>query len=490
MNKQNNIDDLFRQAREQEPQASFNETKNLFLKSLESQKANLNDAKKGKVFTFKNSIIMSTIIGFIALISTLFFLQYSTKEKGKQKIVTQENTKNKPEITKVKENTIESQFIPESKRQKTNTLQLSQIETESFLNEVKKEAGLDRYRDQIQEEENKIYNLGFTSKLDDEYIFPKLTEEEIQKTKKQKKKMLKALAKMDRDSYSYIPSGSFDYKGKIISVQGFFMQKTEVSNLEYRTYLFDLLINEKKDEFLKAKPNQQAWKIALSDSAQYMIDNYFSNKIYDDYPVNNISREGAELYCQWLSKELQSYVGEKKAMKYNDLRIPTREEWVKAASLEGLNRNYAWKSDTIFDMRFGQFNANFNLKNHYYVPNKRMKEAVEKSLKYYTLAYHFSNNKNYTHMVNTVYSLNGQHQYGLFNLCGNLSEMVIDWSGGFGNYKKVESQTKTFGTAGGGWMNSAEEIKINAPDNHPNVIEAHPNIGFRVITTHSPGVNY
>lgn len=485
MNKQNNIDDLFRQAREQKPQASFNETKNLFLNTLGSQKASLNDAKKGKVFTFKNSIIMSTIIGFIALISTLFVLQDSTKAEAEQKIVSQENTKIEIEITKDKENTIENQFVPELKPKKTNGFSISKIETESFIVEVKKEANI-----QSHEKESEIYNLGFVSKLDDEYVFPKLTEEEIQKTKKQKKKMLKALAKMDRGAYSYIPSGSFEYKGKMISVQGFFMQKTEVSNLEYRTYLFDLLINDKKDEFLKAKPNQQAWKIALGDSAQYMIDNYFSNKMYDDYPVNNISREGAELYCKWLSKELQSYVGEKKATKYNDLRIPTREEWVKAASVEGLNKNYAWKSDTIFDMRFGQFNANFNLKNHYYIPNVRMKEAAAKSFKYYTLAYHFSNNKNYTHHVHTVYSLNGQHQFSLFNLCGNVSEMVIDWNGGFGNYKKVESQTKAFGTAGGGWMNSAEEIKINAADNHPNVIEAHPNIGFRVITTHSPGTNY
>ena len=34
-----------------------------------------------------------------------------------------------------------------------------------------------------------------------------------------------------------------------------------------------------------------------------MKEHYFSHPAYDNYPVVAISREGAELYCKWLTKE-------------------------------------------------------------------------------------------------------------------------------------------------------------------------------------------
>jgi hypothetical protein len=80
----------------------------------------------------------------------------------------------------------------------------------------------------------------------DEYVFPKLTEEEIKTNNKQKKLMLKNLEKFDKKVYAYIPTGTFDYQGKQVSVKSFYMQKTEISNLEYRTFLFDLLIQGMK----------------------------------------------------------------------------------------------------------------------------------------------------------------------------------------------------------------------------------------------------
>jgi formylglycine-generating enzyme required for sulfatase activity len=76
--------------------------------------------------------------------------------------------------------------------------------------------------------------------------------------------------------------------------------------------------------------------------------------------------------------------------------------------------------------------------------------------------------------------------FALYNLCGNVAEMVVDWSNSNMISKGNENlpNVKLNGTAGGGWMNSAKEIKILAPDNHPNETKAHPNIGFRVVFTH------
>jgi hypothetical protein len=43
--------------------------------------------------------------------------------------------------------------------------------------------------------------------------------------------------------------------------------------------------------------------------------------------------------------------------------------------------------------------------------------------------------------------------------------------------------SKKAGTAGGGWMDDAEALKIEGDDPHVSATEAHPNIGFRVVMT-------
>jgi formylglycine-generating enzyme required for sulfatase activity len=509
MNNQDNIDDLFRLAREQKPEASFNETKDLFLTSLES-KAKSNDVQKRKIFTFKNGIIMSTLIGILIAISIFFAKDTNEKQKVKQQ-ATEEQSKTQDLIT-------------EKQLAITSSLKKNKIVIQSSKDLIPEIYDLSNNQSQfpvIEEQISKKNNISFSSNSNEEYIFPKLTEEEIKKTLKQKKRMLKALEKIDKDYYSYIPSGSFEYQGEMISVQGFMMQKTEVSNLEYRTFLFDLLIQNRKGEFLKAKPDQKAWKIALGDSAQYMIDNYFSNEMYNNYPVNNISREGAELYCIWLTRELANYIGEKNLYKLrlNDIRLPTRQEWVKAASVEGKFKKYPVKSDSIYDITYNCFTANFNLKSNpnFFKKGGYKTEMDKEKSKYYTTVKYFMRGVN-CYIAPTGFNFGEKRSYGLFQMSGNVAEMVVDVAKMLGQkpltHISIDSLDleklipgKTFigindegkvvidsvrhipkhlfpGTAGGGWMNSAEEIKILAPDNHSKETNPHPNIGFRVVTTY------
>jgi formylglycine-generating enzyme required for sulfatase activity len=504
MNKENNINDLFRQAREQQPQASFNETKNLFLNALESQKVSLSDAKKGKIFTFKNSIIMSAIIGFIALIFSVYF---TDKSVNTIKTITKIERTNEKELQNV-QNKIKKEEKSQVAKQKT-----SEKNTKSDLNTKTKGPIFPDYDpfEEMTKSFIKPYSHidPFKNKSIDEYVFPKLTEEEIKKTKKQKKKMLKALAKMDRDYFSYIPSGTFVYKGTPTSVQAFFMQKTEVSNLEYRTFLFDLLIQNRKEEFLKAKPNQKKWVEILGESYYPIETMYFSDEGYDDYPVNNISREGAELYCKWLTNELINFVGEEKGKRINDFRLPTRQEWVKAASVEGLHKDYAFEGE-LYNAKLNFYVANFNLHNYQGTIKKGYENQIKDSL------FPSSRTYGYKHSVGPwKINVTKNNKYGLYNMSGNVAEMVIDGARIINSETKIDTSKHNFppekklfhyineknivvtdtvlpkhkpilipGTAGGGWMNSAEEIKINAPDNHPNFVEAHPNIGFRVVMTH------
>ena len=78
------------------------------------------------------------------------------------------------------------------------------------------------------------------------FSIPVLSNDHIKENEKQKAKMLKALAKKKSEDYVYIPSGTMFYEGSTKSFQAFYIQTTEVSNLEYRTFLNDLIIQGRK----------------------------------------------------------------------------------------------------------------------------------------------------------------------------------------------------------------------------------------------------
>jgi hypothetical protein len=146
------------------------------------------------------------------------------------------------------------------------------------------------------------------------YTFPALTEREIKNNEKEKKKIARYAAKLPKSKYAPIPG------------MNFYMRTSEVTNLEYRTFLFDLLIQDKKEEFLKAKPEQDLW-VNCNGTNKFDAnkDLYFSGERFNDYPVVNISPEGAEMYCKWL-KELISdkWIG-------CEVRLPNEKEWIYAA---------------------------------------------------------------------------------------------------------------------------------------------------------------
>ena len=292
-------------------------------------------------------------------------------------------------------------------------------------------------------------------KRDEPYIFPKLTEIEIKATQKQKKAMLKALEKMDKKKFAYIPSGEFEHNGKMTSVQSFVIQTTEVSNLEYRTFLFDLLMQNRKEEFLRGKPDQQQWNTLPGGLHSKMVEYYFSHPAYDNYPVVNISREGAEMYCVWLTEELEKVADEKKKSFYHPIRLPVRAEWVKATSIEVNKQPYPWNGPFMRN-KDGLFLANFKQ-----TPNEM---AIQGSNKAYST--------DVTAPVNAYFP----NDYGAHNLSGNVAEMVYN-----------DIQSKSAGTAGGGWMNSAEELKILGPDPYAGITSPHPCIGFRVVMTVTGG---
>jgi formylglycine-generating enzyme required for sulfatase activity len=236
------------------------------------------------------------------------------------------------------------------------------------------------------------------------------------------------------------------------------MGKKEISNKEYRTFLFDLLIQGRKNEFLIAKPDQSQWSTPEAKNSK-MEEYYFSHPAYDNFPMVNVSRAGAELYCRWLTQELLKFVGDKHPERYNDVRIPMHVEWVFAASAEGKQLPYPW--DGIYLRNYkGLILANYRA---YLNP----KDSLDLSASCQAL--------DITAPVGSYFP----NANGLFNMSGNVAEMVYHSN----TDRRVEIYAKKPGTAGGGWMNTAEEIKILAPDPYKGIVDAHRNIGFRIVMT-------
>ncbi len=300
-----------------------------------------------------------------------------------------------------------------------------------------------------------------------------ITADEIKTYSKEKSKILNQVVKLNKDKYVQIPTGSADYKNSTISVQSFYMETTEVTNLEYRTFLADLLIQNRTDDYLVAKPNQQAWITKFPYSFNEPMTNmYFWHPAYDEYPVVNISRKGAALYCEWLTIEANKILKENNKPLINDLRIPDEYEWVLAASNKKNYAKYANGNEFLRDSK-GKYEMNYMCYSkdqcrydsvmNLHIPKKEITGLKDKDDNPGFAAdgvFHTGLTKAYN-----------SNSYGLYGMAGNASEMII-------NHKTGQPETK-----GGSWFSCDHYLQIDAEDEYKNETKASPLIGFRPVFT-------
>jgi formylglycine-generating enzyme required for sulfatase activity len=441
-----NLDALFQQASKMPVQTSFDDTRNAFLKSLESKKG-----KKSRFSRFKTGLIM---IGIIASGLIILMLSLNTNTKN--------NETNVSPLVETTENS-KATFVEHEKR---NTIpsyeKMSQKELEklSLLASAKKDTLLPpsfhRSKLSLLPPPEFTFNFAHDRRTKKDTLeIPTLTKDEVEKNTKQKKKMLKALAKKDKAVYAFIPSGKSNYKGFSYSVQAFYMQTTEVTNLEYRTFLNDLLIQGRVEDFRIASPQKEQWTARTSGDMKAMQNLYDNHPAYNNYPVVNITRKGAEMYCTWLTEEL----GKSKFVDDPSLaslvRLPQRTEWVYAASGGKRNVKFPWGGSSTQNAK-SCYLANYMPDSLHYADDGGM----------YTVAVD-------SYIPNT---------FGLYNMSGNVAEMVYGGTQ-FKSKQDLVRYSRDAGTAGGGWMDDEEALRIEGKDPYTGEKEGHPNIGFRPVLT-------
>ena len=86
-----------------------------------------------------------------------------------------------------------------------------------------------------------------------------------------------------------------------VTVSSFYMDETEVSNIDYREYLYwiNRVFGESYPEvYLNALPDTLVWREELTYN-EPMVETYFRHPSYDDYPVVGVSWLQANDFSRW-----------------------------------------------------------------------------------------------------------------------------------------------------------------------------------------------
>ncbi|MGV6860668.1 MAG: formylglycine-generating enzyme family protein [Putridiphycobacter sp.] len=262
--------------------------------------------------------------------------------------------------------------------------------------------------------------------------------------------------KFKRD-YVFVPSGTFEYQEKAISVQAFYMQSTEVTNKQYRLFLQDLKKQGKEKDYQMALPDTAKW-YSFGALNRPMVDLYFNHPAYDNYPVVNVTQAGANLYCIWLTHKMRAKYPK---LNFNDFRLPTKLEWIYAAK-GGLKKSvYPWGGPYLRNSK-GDLLANFSVVGDQNITvDEQGNLTVVDSLQFMP-DLEAINQFSFLVSVN-AYNPNG---YGLYNMAGNAAELVKDEAIAMG----------------GSWRSTGFNIQVTSEE---KAEDAQPTFGFRVVSSYT-----
>jgi formylglycine-generating enzyme required for sulfatase activity len=233
----------------------------------------------------------------------------------------------------------------------------------------------------------------------------------------------------------------------------------EVSNYEYLCFLDWTRKTKGENEYQKNLPDTLVWRSPLGYHEKYCIY-YLRHPAFRDYPVIGVSYEQALNYCNWLTSTTNQLLKDKKIKKIQ-FRLPSEEEWELAAR-GGMPEGtiFPWGTSSYRVERGklkGYIRANFNTG---YSDN-------------FGLAGTLNDGSNITVSKSEFWPNN----YGLYNIAGNVAEMVTEQSickGGSwykGSHKMVISTRDTFEIADS-WVGIrvfAETEEYQIPESKLNI---------------------
>lgn len=253
-------------------------------------------------------------------------------------------------------------------------------------------------------------------------------------------------------NYAYVPSQTINIDSNSLSIQSFIILKTEIDNLDYQLFLKELKEKGEIEKYNIAKVDSAKWSNAKNSNDAYK-KYYHSHPAYHHYPVVNVSKKGAELFCDWLSEKVNLSLPDGEKLKF---RLPSKAEWMVAA--KGGLENMIYPNGPFLRNSKGLYLYNFL---HLDAGNITKNENNEYQV---VLNHNSFSPKDLNADILAPSKSYFPNNYGIYNMSGNVAEMLSD---------KDE-------VIGGSWMDPGYDIRIESVKPYK---EAKNNIGFRVVAT-------
>lgn len=211
----------------------------------------------------------------------------------------------------------------------------------------------------------------------------------------------------DDDDYSY---HSLKDTIRRRSVRSFYMSKFEVTNKQYKDFLFAVKSILSSEEQLQVTVDTAAWE---REPYNYLTGNYSAGRLYfrhpgfNEYPVVNVSYEGAQRYCRWLQEKVQA---ENKGFLIT-ISLPDSIQW-RYANAPFI---YPRRSISLIDEK-GKKGYNYRYVDQSLIKTNPANGNAEVGEFYW----------NSTPFIIMPVKSYKPTEYGLYNMCGNVAEMVSE----------------------------------------------------------------
>lgn len=269
------------------------------------------------------------------------------------------------------------------------------------------------------------------------------------------KPSLKSAKKILDGFTEYIPSGYVVFDNDTVTVQSFYMSQNEITNLQYSEFLYHLKKEGRMEDYNIAQVDTMKWITYFSWESNTMMEYYHKHPAYHNYPVVNISREGAELYCAWLTEVYDSLSNGELSLKF---RIPTRAEYIRAARGSNHSWTYTWGGPFLRNSK-GDLLANFVRIGSESIQRDSTGQLVVTPIDFKNDL--LSNSYDIIAPTNSYWP----NTFGLYNMNGNVAEMVGD--------EDI--------AVGGSWHAPGYDIRIESKQ---EFTESNPMVGFRIVATY------
>lgn len=271
-------------------------------------------------------------------------------------------------------------------------------------------------------------------------------------TQKEKLSSLSKVNKIVNEHYGFVKAGQVLVEKDTFSVQSFLMTKGEVTNFEYQFFLKDLLERGEVEKYKIANIDSLNW-MGESCVNQKYVDYYHRHPAYRNYPVVNISKEGAELFCEWATEKFNQLLPEGQKIKF---RLPLKAEWLRASCGDNLDAVYTWKGPYLRNSK-GAFLANF-------VQVGESSIARDDKGEFVIVPNGYARYDEYGSDIITASLSYFPNEFGIYNMNGNVAELLAD----------------SDEVIGGSWYDAGYDIRNRSVKKYTG---SSPTVGFRMVTT-------